>query len=136
RKKGLHSRRNMLINGLGAIVTAITVIVIIGSKFSEGAWITLLLIPGLIILMFGIRRHYSRVARAMAGSKVLSTVNLRPPLVVVPIEEWNRVSQKAVRFALTLSRDIVAVHIDSEEEDENLAKKWADYVEEPARNAG
>jgi hypothetical protein len=126
----------MLINGLGAIVTAITVIVVIGSKFSEGAWITLLLIPALIILMIGIRHHYGRVARALTGSKVLSTVNLRSPLVVVPIEEWNRVSQKAVRFALTLSQDVVAVHIASEEEDENLAIKWADYVEVPARNAG
>jgi amino acid transporter len=136
RRKGLHSQRNMLINGLGAIVTAITVVVIICSKFSEGAWITLLLIPGLIILMIGIRHHYSMATRAMAGSKVLSTVNLSTPLVIVPIEEWNRVSQKAVRFALTLSRDIVAVHMDSEQEDGNLAKKWADYVEVPARNAG
>ena len=136
RRKGLHSQRNMLINGLGAIVTAITVVVIICSKFSEGAWITLLLIPGLIMLMIGIRHHYRRVARAMAGSKVLSTVNLHSPLVVVPFEEWNRVSQKAVRFALTLSNDIVAVHIDSEQEDGNIAKKWADYVEVPARNAG
>lgn len=136
RRKGLHFQRNILINGLGAIVTAITVIVVIGSKFSEGAWITLLLIPGLIILMIGVRRHYSRVARAMAGPKVLSTVNLRSPLVVVPIEEWNRISQKAVRFALTLSHEVVAVHIGSEEEDGNLAKKWADYVDVPARNAG
>ena len=136
RRRGLHSQRNMFINGLGAIVTAITVVVIIASKFREGAWITLLLIPGLILLMIAIRHHYSRVARAMAGSKVLSTENLRSPLVVVPIEEWNRVSQKAVRFALTLSHDIVAVHIASEEEDGNLANKWADYVEAPARNAG
>jgi amino acid transporter len=136
RKRDPHSMRNMLINGLGAIVTAITVIVVIGSKFSEGAWITLLLIPGLIILMIGIRRNYSRVTREITGSTVLSTVNLRPPLVVVPIEEWNKVSQKAVRFALTLSRDVVAVHIDSEEEDGNLSKKWTDYVEVPTRNAG
>ena len=136
RRKGVHSQRNMLINGLGAIATAITVIVVIISKFSEGAWITLLLIPGLIMLMVGIHRHYNRVARAMAGPKVLSTDNLLSPLVVVPIEDWNRVSQKAVRFALTLSRDIVVVHIDSEEEDENFAKKWAEYVEVPARDAG
>jgi hypothetical protein len=72
----------------------------------------------------------------MAGSKVLSTANLRSPLVVVPIEEWNRISQKAVRFALTLSHEVVAVHIDSEEEGGNLAKKWADFVEAPARDAG
>jgi amino acid transporter len=136
RRKGLHFRRNILINGLGAIATAITVIVVIGSKFSEGAWITLLLIPGLIMLMMGVRRHYSQVARAMAGSKILSTVNLRSPLVVVPIEEWNRISQKAVRFALTLSHEVVALHIDSEEEDVNLAAKWADYVDVPVRDAG
>jgi len=135
RRKGLNSRRNMLINGLGAIVTAITVIVVIGSKFLEGAWVTLLLIPGLMILMFGVRSHYRRVAKAMAGSKVLSTANLGPPLVVVPIEEWNRISQKAVRFALTLSHDIIAVHIATEEEAGNLADNWADYVGAPTRTA-
>jgi amino acid transporter len=136
RRRCPHSRRNMLINGLGAIATAVTVVVVIGSKFSEGAWITLLLIPGLMILMIGIRHHYGRVVRAMACPKVFPVANLRPPLVVVPIKEWNRASQKAVHFALTLSPDVMAVHVDCEEDDGNLSNKWGDYAEVGARNAG
>ncbi len=135
RKKDRRAWRSMAINGLGAVATALTVIVVIVSKFVEGAWITLLLIPGLIVLMMGIRSHYGRVARAMAGPKVLSTKDLQSPLVVVPIDEWNRVSQKAIRFALTLSSDVVAVHICSEEEGEELSEKWKEYVEAPVRSA-
>jgi len=135
RKKGALSKSSVLINGLGAFATAITVVVVIGAKFWEGAWITLLLIPGLMIFMTGIKRHYSRVARAMVGPKVLSAADLLPPLVVVPIEEWNKVSQKAVRFALTLSHDVIVLQIDAGEKKENLANKWADYVESPLKNA-
>ncbi len=135
REKGRHAWRSMAINGLGAVATAVTVVVVVTSKFGEGAWITLLLIPALIMLMLGIHRHYSRVSKALAGPKVLSTENLRSPLVVVPIDEWNRVSQKAIRFALTLSSNVVAVHIYSGEEDRELSEKWHDYVQTPAQNA-
>jgi hypothetical protein len=136
KKKGPNALQSMAINALGAAATAVTVIVIIASKVTEGAWITLLLIPALIALMLAIRRHYVRVTKEMAGPKALSTESLHPPLVVVPIDEWNRVSQKAIRFALTLSRDVVAVHIDSADEPGDLSEKWSEYVQEPARNAG
>ncbi len=136
RKKGPNALHSMAINGLGAVATAITVIVIIASKFNEGAWITLLLIPALMVLMFGIHRHYVRVVREITGPRALSTESLHPPLVVVPIDEWNRVSQKAIRFALTLSPDVVAVHIDSADEPGDLSEKWNEYAEVPARNAG
>jgi hypothetical protein len=56
--------------------------------------------------------------------------------VVVPIEDWNRVSKKALRFALTLSDDVKALHIDSGAEPRTLQKAWSELVEEPARKAG
>jgi hypothetical protein len=129
----------MLINGIGATATAITVVIVAVSKFSEGAWVTLLLIPAMVALMRGVRRHYDRVEREMDCPNALPTEKLAPPLVVVPIEGWSKISQKALRFALTLSPDVIALHIDSGEEaredGDQLAQKWRVYVEDPARNA-
>jgi hypothetical protein len=79
RAGGRYSRHSMLINGLGAIATAITAAVVIVSKFAEGAWITLLIIPTLMLLMGGVRAHYRRVDREIAYRGELSTDNLRPP---------------------------------------------------------
>jgi hypothetical protein len=136
RAGGRYSRHSMLINGLGATATAITAAVVIVSKFAEGAWITLLIIPTLMLLMAGVRAHYRRVDREIAYRGELSTDNLRPPLVVVPIQAWNRVSEKALRFAMTLSPDIVAVYVDSGEEETNLFQMWRSRVEDPTRLAG
>lgn len=136
RTGGRAARRSMLINGLGAIATAVTTGIVIVSKFSEGAWITLLIIPALMLLMGGVHAHYRRINRETAFRGELPTDNLRPPLVVVPIEAWNRISEKALRFALTLSPDVVVVYVASGEEETNLFQMWRSRVEEPVRRAG
>src|SRR5205085_4311390 len=61
---------------------------------------------------------------------------LCPPLVVVPIEGWNKVTQKALRFALTLSSEIVAVEVRDCENDDELKQRWPLLVERPTREAG
>jgi len=137
RIRGPHAGRSMLINGLGAITTAITVVVVIISKFSEGAWVTLILIPGLIFLMRNVRRHYERTERETASRAVLSTEGLRPPLVVVPLDRWDNAAEKALRLALIVSPDVVAVHIDSEEGSSRLSQEeWRSCVEDPTQSAG
>src|SRR5487761_371022 len=92
--RSVRGRRNMYVNGLGALATATTVVVVTVSKFTEGAWITTLIIPGIIILMISIRRHYDRVMRETAARKPLSLKGLQKPLVVVPILNWNKVAKK------------------------------------------
>ncbi len=136
RTGGRHARRNMLINGLGATATAITILVVSISKFRDGAWITLLIIPALMALMGGVQAYYRRVAREIAHRGGIATDKLQPPLVVVPVEAWNRVSEKALRFAITLSSDVVVVYVDTGEEETNLFRRWGDCVEEPIRRAG
>ena len=136
RERGARAWSSLLINGVGAMATAITVVIIIVAKFSEGAWITLLLIPGLLGLMRGVRHHYDRVTREIACHTGLSTDHLRPPLVVVPIEAWTRIAEKALRFALTLSPDVMAVHIAAEDANGRLSQVWRSYVEEPTRQVG
>jgi amino acid transporter len=131
-----HARRSMIVNGLGATATAVTVAVVLVAKFAEGAWITLLLIPSLMLLMRGVKRRYDRVAREMGTARPIDTSSLRPPLVVLPIERWDAVSAKALRFAWTISPDIRAVHVECGEETDLLRRRWGQLIEAPARAAG
>jgi len=133
---GRGSRRNMMVNGLGATATAITVAVVLVTKFTEGAWITLLLIPGLILMMRSVKRHYNYVAREIETRAPANAEDLRPPLVVVPIERWHIVTANAIRFAWTISPDVRGLHIECEEDTEDLCRRWAELVEAPAKQAG
>jgi len=126
---------NMLVNGLGATATAITVLVVLVAKFAEGAWITLLLIPGLLILMGTVRRHYNRVAKEINCQTPLELNKFSPPMVVVPIEHWSRVAKKALHFAVTISPDVTGLHVGCDD-DENLCREWDEFVEKPALQVG
>jgi hypothetical protein len=111
-------------------------VVVLVAKFSEGAWVTALLVPGLMALMMSVRRHYDQVAQETQSLAPLDTSNLQPPLVVVPIQAWGKLAQKALRFAMTVSPEIRAVHVASEEETNELQEGWNRLVEAPARQAG
>ncbi len=136
KKGGRYSLRSMYINGLGAMATASTVVVVIYSKFTEGAWITLILIPGLIFMMIRVRRHYERDVREIAGIPELIVHNLPRPLVVVPIEHWNRVAQKALHFAIMTSPEVIALHVSSEDDEGSLSREWNDHIVKPCVDAG
>ena len=136
RTGGRHARHSMLINGLGATATAVTVVIVIMSKFTEGAWITLIAIPAILLLMWGVRRHYDRVRRELASPYPLPISKLHHPIVVVPLEGWSKVTQKALRFALTLSSDIIAVQVSTSDEPQDLEKQWNSFVVDPTRKAG
>ena len=141
RKGGPGARTSMLINGLGAVATGITVCVVVAAKFLEGAWITVLLIPAIIYLMHGVRRHYDRILQETACTAPVTLSKLQPPLVVLPIERWSRVAEKALRFAYSISDDIWTIHIigteeKADESQDGLLKFWSQYIEQPARNDG
>jgi amino acid transporter len=136
RSGGVHSRHSMIVNGVGAVATAITVLIVVASKFVEGAWIILITIPAILILMSLVHRHYARTGRELASPDPLPTAKLRPPLVVVPIEGWNKITQKALRFALTLSPDVLALQVVTSDEPHNLTAEWDRLVTHPAREAG
>ena len=136
KRAGRRSWRSVLVNGLGAAATAVTVVVVTVAKFTEGAWVTVLLIPTLIVLMVSVRRHYDRVAEETTETAALDLSNLRAPLVVVPVLSWNKIAEKGLRFALTISPDVQALHIDCGEQTDNLCEHWARLVEEPTRQAG
>lgn len=137
RHPGPGSKHYMLVNGVGALATAITVGVVLVAKFTEGAWITLLLIPGMIISMRMIRRHYRRVAREIDRDRPVDTSGIAPPLAVLTIDRWSRVSEKALRTAWSMCfEEIRALHVETGEETDNLRQRWPELVEKPAQQAG
>jgi amino acid transporter len=135
RVRGPHALRYMLINGLGGFVTGITVVVVLVAKFLDGAWITMLLIPGLLVLMYAVHRHYQHVSLEVADSTPLNLAHFRSAMVVVPLERWSAVAKKAVTFALSMSPDVIGLHVNCEWTEE-LKKEWQDYVEKPAQEFG
>jgi hypothetical protein len=136
RMSGPDSIKSMFVNGVGAAATGFTVIIVLVAKFTEGAWITLLLIPGLIIMMRLVKRHYHHVEKDIDTSSGLNTRDLAPPLVVITIDRWTRITNKAVRFAMTISPDVRALHVEFDQQSDTLASQWHDLVEEPAQRAG
>lgn len=134
--KGPGAHRSMFVNGLGGVATAATVIVVLVAKFVEGAWITAILIPALLFLMLSVRRHFSRIEKELECHTPLNLTGLHAPLIVVPVQSWGRSTEKALRFALTVSKDIEAVHVAAENEDSSLQKDWDRLVEAPVTQEG
>lgn len=135
KKRGRGARSGMLINGLGALATGATTAVVLAAKFTEGAWVVALLAPAMLALMCGVRRHYLRVESEIAPEPCFLPGKLEAPIVIVPIESWTVTTQKALRFALTVSNEVQVVHVESADA-EPLCEDWRLEVEEPARQAG
>jgi amino acid transporter len=127
---------HMFVNGFGAVATGIATTIVVVAKFRDGAWLTVLMVPLLIGVMLGVKRHYSRVNREMADMTPLNLVNLQEPIVVIPMARWNRITEKAMRFGLLLSKEIKVVHVHSEDEEGHLDEVWDEHVMAPIRAAG
>ncbi len=132
KNRGPHWVKSALVNGIGGLVTGITVVVVLVAKFVEGAWITLLFIPLTILLFIAVRRHYHSV-------KVLTTCRLpvrvasasEAPIVIIPIDRWSNVTRQGIEFASRLSPEVIAVHVEPGEHSELLQTDWEHYVEQP-----
>jgi amino acid transporter len=140
-RRPAQMRAHLAINLVGASVTAVALAVIVATKLSEGAWLTLLAIPAVVLLLRAIRGYYDQLDARVRGGRPLRLLPREPPVVIVATERWNRLTDKAVSFALQLSRDVFAVHVmalEGTESDEAraLQARWATHVEAPARAAG
>ena len=100
-----------------------------------GAWIVVLLVPSLVVLMLAVGRHYRRIERETAAPGNLKLDNLQEPIVIVPIIDWSSIAENALRFAMTMSREVEVLHIESEDSTNSLKRIWPARVEEPAREA-
>jgi amino acid transporter len=133
---GRHAGKSMAINAIGAVATGITVCVVLIAKFTEGAWITVLLIPALILMMYSVHHHYERVERATALDRPVNTRDLCPPIALIPVGRLSAVTEKTLRFAWSISKQVTFIHVEcDEDEDKNFRERFNELVEAPARNA-
>ena len=126
----------MAVNGIGAVATGITLVVVLVAKFTTGAWITAILVPALMSVMVAVRHHYDGVAREVAVEGPMRMENLAEPLIIIPVDRWSRISEKALRFAMKLSDQVQAVHVDAEECYEEVSRNWQQNVGGPFAQAG
>lgn len=143
-EKGLSragNRIHLAINSLGATITALALVVIVIAKFREGAWITVIVIPLVIILLRLVRRYYDHLEAGLREPGKLNLGNVQRPVVLVVTQQWNRMADKALSFAFQLSRDVIAVHVarlsgEVSDEERAIRGRWSKDVEAPAKAAG
>jgi amino acid transporter len=134
---GAGSRRSMAINGVGAVATGVTLVVVVVSKFAEGAWIAVIAVPLVVLLFSRINRHYRAVAAQVADDQPLGLTEAQAPIVIVPVQSWSKLTSRGLRFALELSPDVRALHILTHDSTIcELTPVWEELVAGPARAAG
>lgn len=121
----------MLANGFGAVCTAIVMVIFAVTKFHDGAWVVLILIPALVVIFQLINRHYHSLAERLSLEKFGGA----PPQatrhrVILPVSGVHQGSLAALRYARLLSDDVTAVHVSIEPaETEKVQKKWETWGE-------
>jgi amino acid transporter len=126
----------MFVNAVGAVATGITTVVVLLAKFTEGAWITVLLVTVMIVFMHAVNRHYVRVNREIDLDRPIVPAEVSEPIVVVPIDRWSRISEKALSFALSMSCDIRCVHVQTVEGPDPFCDAWEKDIVAPLKAAG
>ena len=126
RLRGRNWLFKLLINGLGALTTFITLFVVGITKFLEGAWITVFLIPIIMLIFLRVRAHYREVRHELSLDGLPPTLRpLNDLRVVVPISGVHRGIVDAMRYALTISNNVTGVFVELEPGDgEEVQEKW------------
>ncbi|MBL8089608.1 MAG: APC family permease [Anaerolineales bacterium] len=121
----------MALNGFGALCTAVVMVVFAITKFKDGAYIVMILIPLLVAVLWMIHRHYNKLAKQLS----LENFGVIPPQtirhrVIMPVSGVHQGTLSALRYARMLSSDVTAVHVTIEPEDaEKTRKKWETWGE-------
>ena len=127
-KRGPHWRKKLVINGIGAVTTAVATTIIASTKFMHGAWIVIVLIPLFIMMFRGIRSHYKAVTEQIALSRGHRPPMPRRNIVLIPIGGVNRAVIRAVDYARSRPGEIRAVLVDLDSEDTAKAEiQWAQW---------
>ncbi len=128
RIKGKWWRLKAFINGFGTLTTAVVVLIIAFEKFKAGAWIVIIITPVLVMMFMRIKKHYVALAKQLEikesdlrGFSVEKSCYKN--FVIVPLESINQSSLRALRFAKTISDNVIAFNISIDEEQANKIKE-------------
>ena len=116
----------LAVNGVGAASTAVVMVIFAVTKFRDGAWIILLLVPSLVFVFFRIHHHYKRLARSLSLDDYGAPPAIRRHRVILPIADVHRGTLAALDYARSISPDVTAVHISTDAVSaERVLAKWA-----------
>jgi hypothetical protein len=146
-------RRALIVNGVGAIATGIVGVIVLATKFTHGAWLSIAIMIALILLLSRIRIHYQNAARQLgqglegggrAAREYYTALSRRvAQTVIVPVDTINLPILRTIAYAKTISPNTVAIHVSTDrEEAERLRRQWdeavpdvsLDIVESPYRS--
>jgi amino acid transporter len=137
KQPGAGATKSMWLNGVGALATGSTLLVVLSSKLVEGAWLTVLLVTAMIVIFWQVRRHYEFLERVTRTDASLLVGLPQPPIAVVPLRRWDAISLKAMRFASGFAERVIAVQVlAGDAGEEELSQRWPTLALEPARNLG
>lgn len=126
-----HWRYQMIISGTGAVITAMVMIIFAVTKFAQGAWFVILLIPSLVFIFFRIHYHYKDVARALSLEGRPVDVEPRPVQTIILVDDVHAETARLVNFAKSLQRPWHAVHVALNPDKVELVKeKWNTRIKE------
>jgi len=115
----------MIINGFGAVCTAVVMVVFTATKFRDGAWIIVILVPAMVLVFFSIHHHYRDVARKLSLDDYGAPLRVQRHRVIIPISGVHRGTVEALRYANALSDDITAVYVSLDAEQAGkVQRKW------------
>jgi len=115
----------MIVNSIGAVTTAIVATIFAITKFHDGAYVVIIIIPILVFIFLSIHRHYVQVAKALSLDKYGAPPRNQRHRVILLISGVHRGTLAALRYARNLSDDITAVHVSIDpEESQRIEKKW------------
>jgi amino acid transporter len=119
----------LIINGFGAVCTAVVMIVFAVTKFKDGAWIIIILVPIMVSIFFSIHHHYKHLAEQLSLKNYHSTT-IKRHRVVVLMASVHRGSLAALAYARSLSEDVTSLHVSTDPlESEKVREKWEMYGE-------
>jgi len=126
RERGPHWQLKTLANAVGAVATGVTLLVVGITKFLDGAWITILVIPLLVFMFLKIRQHYVHVREQLTMHGLPPTLRPFTQLrVVIPVSGVHRGIVDAMRYALAISNDVTGVYVElSPGDSHEVQEKW------------
>ncbi|MFN8093137.1 MAG: amino acid permease [Vicinamibacteria bacterium] len=118
----------MVVNGVGACITAVVTLIFAVTKFHDGAWVVLIIIPVLVAVFYAIHRHYQTLARELSLEKYGPPTRVDRHRVILALSGVHRGTLAGLHYARALSEDVTAVYVSTEpEQTAAIEKKWGEW---------
>jgi amino acid transporter len=123
-------RHRALVNTVGAAATGLVTVIVVWTKFAEGAWLVTVAIPVLVLAMLGVRRHYRRVGRRLsAGTAAVAAVPTARNRTLLVVEELDRAAERALAFTRKIAPDgFRAIHVPRRCTDPGIGPRWFHFA--------